>query len=433
MRCEVVAVGTELLLGQVVDTNSAWLGDRLALAGIDCHFQTRVGDNEGRIAAAIGVALERSDAVLVCGGLGPTPDDVTREAIALALSAPLRRDEAMARRIRAIFEERRREMAEANLRQADLPAGATFIPQRRGTAPGLICRVGGDGEDDHSEGEGDHSDGRGEGRGKGKVVYALPGVPFEMQEMMERAVVPDLRGRAGTPGVIVSRRLRTWGLSESALAEQVGSRVEVQGNPTIAFLAEGIEGITVRITAKAADEAEAKELLDAEEAELRALLGDLVFGVDEHKMERVVADLLVERGRTAAVAESLTGGMVGARLAETEGASRWFRGSIVAYDSQVKFDLLGVPEGPVVSQEAAVAMASGVCKALRADVGLSVTGVAGPTTQDDQPVGTVFLAVAIDGDLEVREVHFPGDRQHVRQFATISLLDLLRRRLLTGG
>jgi nicotinamide-nucleotide amidase len=413
-----VAVGTELLLGQVVDTNSTWLGDRLARAGIDCHYQTRVGDNEGRIAAVVRAALDRGDAVLVCGGLGPTPDDVTREGIAAALGVPLRRDEAMARRIRVMFEERRREMAEANLRQADLPDGAAFVSQQRGTAPGLICPVGGDG-----------ADGNGDGA---KVVYAVPGVPFEMEEMVERAVIPDLRARAGASGVIVSRRLRTWGLSESALAERVASRVEVQGNPTIAFLAEGIEGITVRITAKAADEVEAKDLLDAEEAELRALLGDLVFGVDDHKMERVVADLLVERGLTAGVAESLTGGLVGARLAETEGASQWFRGSIVAYDSQVKFDLLGVPEGPVVSEEAAAAMATGVCKALRADVGLGITGVAGPTTQDDQPVGTVFMALALGGDVQVREVHFPGDRQHVRQFATISLLDLLRRQMLAG-
>jgi nicotinamide-nucleotide amidase len=407
-----VAVGTELLLGQVLDTNSAWLGDRLALAGIDCHFQTRVGDNEERIAAVIGHALERSDAVVVCGGLGPTPDDVTREGIARALDVALVRDQAMEERIRGIFEARRREMAETNLRQAERPEGAAFVAQERGTAPGLICPVGWD---------------------VAKVVYAVPGVPFEMQEMVERAVVPDLQGRAGPKAVILSRMLRTWGLSESALADRIAARVDTQTNPTIAFLAGGIEGIRLRITAKAGDEVEARRMLDAEEAELRGLLGVVVFGVDDQSMEKVVADLLVERELTMGVAESLTGGLVGSRLAETEGASRWFRGSVVAYDSKVKYDLLDVPEGPVVSEEAAGAMARGARKALEADVGLGLTGVAGPTTQEDQPVGTVFMAMADDGGVDVREAHFPGDRQHVRQFATISLLDLLRRRLLDRG
>ena len=413
MRCEVVSVGTELLLGQVVDTNAAWLGDQLALAGIDCHFQTRVGDNESRIADVLRIALGRNDAVLLCGGLGPTQDDITREGIARALGVPLVRDQAMVESIRAIFRSRLRTMPESNARQADRPEGATFIPQVRGTAPGLICEAGPD----------------------GKVVYAIPGVPHEMEEMFLRAVGPDLRRRSGDPAVIVSRLLRTWGLSESALAERVAPRVDAQdarGNPTIAFLAQGIEGINLRITAKAPDRPAALEMLDAEEQELRALLGPILFGVDDKKMERVVADLLVARKLTAGVAESLTGGMVGARLAETEGASSWFRGSIVAYDSEVKYELLDVPEGPVVTAEAAVAMAEGACKALRADVGMSLTGVAGPTTQEDQPVGTVFLAVTLGGRTEVREHHFPGDRQHVRQFATISVLDLLRTRLLAG-
>jgi nicotinamide-nucleotide amidase len=409
VRCEVVAVGTELLLGQVVDTNSAWLGDRLALAGIDCHFQTRVGDNEERIASAVGVALGRSDAVLVCGGVGPTPDDVTREGVARALDAPLERDPVMVERIRRIFESRRREMAASNLRQADLPKGATFILQERGTAPGLICPAGENGE---------------------KVVYVVPGVPQELEEMVERAVIPDLERRAGRKATIRSRILRTWGMSESAVAEKVADRVEGQSNPTIAFLAQGIEGLKVRITAKAPDAAAAGRLLDEEEEALRARLGGIVFGVDDQSMEKVVADLLVERELTLGVAESLTGGLVASRLAETEGASKWFRGSVVSYHSKVKYDLLDVPEGPVVSEEAAVAMAVGACKALEADVGLGITGVAGPTEQEGKPVGTVFMAVASGESVEAREEHFPGDRQHVRQFATITLLDMLRRRLL---
>jgi len=409
VQCEVVAVGTELLLGQVVDTNSAWLGDRLALAGIDCYFRTVVGDNVGRIAATVGNALGRADAVLVCGGLGPTPDDVTREAIAAAIGVPVVRDPAMVERIAAIFAGRQRDMPANNEQQADLPVGASFIPQERGTAPGLLCPVGADAT---------------------KVVYAVPGVPTEMKEMVERAVLPDLVRRADLPGVILSRVLRTWGLGESGLAERIADRVDAQTNPTIAFLASGIEGLKVRITAKAPDVVEARRMLDAEEAELRPLIGDAVFGVDDQSMERVVADLLMERGLTLGVAESLTGGLVGSRLAETEGASEWFRGSVVAYDSQVKFDLLGVPDGPVVCAEAAVAMAKGAARALEADVGLGITGVAGPATQEDQPVGTVFMAVADKGGVEANEVHLPGDRQHIRQFAAIGLLDLLRKRLL---
>jgi nicotinamide-nucleotide amidase len=409
MRCEVVAVGTELLLGQVVDTNSAWIGEQLALAGIDSHFQTKVGDNRRRMVLAIRTALARSDAVIVCGGLGPTQDDITREAIAEVMNVGLVRDPGVVEQIRTLFGSRGREMAASNERQADRPEGSEFIPNPMGTAPGLICPVG-------------H-----------KVVYAVPGVPYEMQAMVASAVLPDLQRRSGDASVILSRTLRTWGTAESTLAEMVASRVEALdavGNPTIAFLASGIEGIKVRITAKGPDEAAARALLTAEEDELRALLGPLVFGADDESMEDAVAVLLDGHQLTLGVAESLTGGLVGARLASVEGASGFFRGAIVAYDSEVKFDLLGVPRGPVVSEDAAVAMAEGARKVLGADVGISVTGVAGPAEQDGQPVGTVFLGIALGDNAEAMHVRLPGDRERVRQFACISLLNLLRVRLL---
>jgi nicotinamide-nucleotide amidase len=409
LRCEVIAVGTELLLGQVVDTNSSWIGEQLALAGIDSHFQTKVGDNHARIVLALRTGLARSDAVILCGGLGPTQDDITREAIAEVMNVPLERDAAMVEVIRAMFGSRGREMAESNARQADRPVGAAFIEQRRGTAPGLACPVG-------------H-----------KVVYAVPGVPYEMVEMMERAVLPDLVMRAGETSTIRSRTLRTWGLAESTLAEVVAPRFEalegVPGAPTIAFLASGMEGIKVRVTAKAATARQAEALLDVEEAALRALLGEVVFGVDEDSMEVAVSRLLVDAGAWLGVAESLTGGLVGMRLTAVPGASAWFRGSIVAYASPVKFDLLGVPPGPVVSAEAAAAMAAGGARVLGADIGLAVTGVAGPEEQDGMPVGTVFLGLCLDGDTEVVRAALPGDRARVREFAAISVLDLLRRRL----
>ena len=409
MRCDVVAIGTELLLGQIVDTNSEWIGEQLAIAGVDSHFQVKVGDNLRRIVVALRESLARSDAVIACGGLGPTQDDITREAIAEVLNVPLRRDPALVDRVRTMFQARGRQMSDNNLRQADVPEGATIIPQVRGTAPGLICPVG-------------H-----------KVIYAVPGVPQEMEEMVLRAVLPDLQARSGATATIRSRTLRTWGLAESALAEVVGPRLEAlerAGNPTIAFLASGIEGIKVRITAKAGDEAADRALLDAEESELRALLGDVVFGVDDETMEAAVARLLIDAGLSLGLAESLTGGLVGARLTAVPGASDWFRGSIVAYDSAVKHRLLGVPDGPVVSEQAALAMATGSAKVLAADVGLGVTGVAGPTEQDGQPVGTVWMGLAMDGEADAVRVQLPGDRDRIRQFAAISLLDLLRRRLL---
>ncbi|MDP9404736.1 MAG: competence/damage-inducible protein A [Actinomycetota bacterium] len=412
MRCEVVAVGSELLLGDVIDTNSAWLGQRLATAGIESYFRTIVGDNVERIVTALRSALERCDAVILCGGLGPTPDDVSRDAIAEVMGVPLRRDEELVERLRARFAERGREMAASNERQADVPVGATAIRQHQGTAPGLICPVG------------------------DKVVYAVPGVPHELEEMAERAVIPDLQRRAGPPSTIVSRALRTWGLAESALAERLAPRVEaldVAGNPTLAFLAGGVRGITVRVTARASTRAEAEKLLDAEEAALRRLLGPLVFGVDDQTMEDRVGALLEECGLSLGLAESMTGGLVASRVVEVEGSSRWFRGGVVSYDSQVKFGLLDVPEGPVVSEEAAAAMAQGACRVLEADVGLSVTGVAGPATQDGMPVGTAFFGLCLDGRTEVVHRQLPGDRSHIRELAVISMLDLLRRRLLDRG
>jgi competence/damage-inducible protein CinA-like protein len=410
LRCEVVAIGTELLLGQIVDTNSAWIGDRLAQAGIDSHFQTKVGDNHDRMVSAIRIALGRSDAVICCGGLGPTQDDITREAVAEVMGVPLERDAEMVETIRAMFSARGREMAASNQRQADRPVGATFIPQRRGTAPGLICPVG------------------------EQVVYAVPGVPHEMEEMLERTIVGDLVARSGETATIRSRVLRTWGLAESTLAEVVGPRLAalegVPGAPTIAFLASGMEGIKVRVTVKATSDQEALKALDAEEGELRALLGELVFGVDDQTMESVVGSMLVDAGLTLGAAESLTGGLVGARLTAVEGASRWFRGSVVSYASEVKWSVLGVDEGPVVTAAAARAMAEGAARVLGADVGVGVTGVAGPTEQEGIAVGTVFAGIWLDGSATSTELRLPGDRDRIRQFATINLLDQLRRRLL---
>jgi len=411
-------VGTELLLGQIVDTNSSWIADALAEAGIDSHIQIKVGDNVARIVDALRVALARSDAVIVCGGLGPTQDDVTRQALAEVLGVPLELDEEQAARIAQMFASAGRQMPKNNLRQAEVPRGAEVIPQTRGTAPGLMASLG------------------------DRRLYAVPGVPHEMRDMVSRAVIPDLVARAGPRQVIKSRTLRTWGVSESALAETLAGRMAQldqqaaagQVAPTIAFLASGIEGIKVRITVKADSEEQAWDLIGAEEAEVRALLGAAVFGVDDQTMEQVVGDLLVGRGLCLALAESLTGGLVASRVTAVAGASRWFRGSLVVYSSDTKRSLLGVSPGPVVSEGAALEMAEGVRKVLGADVGLSLTGVAGPDLQEGQPVGTVWVGLSGLGESQAHLLRLArlagGGREQIRQIATISALDLVRRRLL---
>ena len=414
MRCEVVAVGTELLLGQIVDTNSAWIGERLALAGIDCHRHTAVGDNRERMLAAFHEALGRSDAVIVTGGLGPTQDDITREVVAEVMGVEMVRDPEIVAAIESRFSGRGREMPANNLRQADVPVGATAIPEMPGTAPGLVCPIG---------------DPVG-----GKVLYAVPGVPWEMKAMLEGTVLPDLRRRAGSDAVIRSRVLRTWGRSESGLAEVLADeidRLDAEGGPTLAFLASGMEGLKVRITAKGADEDEVAAVLADEEARVREIVGPIVFGVDDQNMESVVLDELVAQGLTLATAESLTGGMIGTRLTDIPGASRAFLGSIVAYDGDVKRGLSGVPEGPVVSEAAVVAMAEGACRVLGADVSVAVTGVAGPDPQEGEKPGTVWMATSVDGVVEATRIVFPCDRALTRQFTVITVLDLLRQRLLS--
>ena len=409
MRCSVVAVGTELLLGQIVDTNSSWLGEQLASAGIDSLFQVKVGDNLGRIVATLRSTLEQADAIIICGGLGPTHDDITREAIAEIMGVELEMNDEVALVIDQLFTSRGRRMPQNNLRQAMVPKGAKIIEQRRGTAPGLICPVG------------------------EKVMYAVPGVPFELYEMFERAILPDLLARSGEASVIKSRVLRTWGDSESGLNERlvgVINELEKVGNPTLAFLASGWEGIKVRLTAKASTESQAIELLDIWDAKVREQVEDLVFGVDGQNMESVVLQNLRERKLTLGIAESVTGGLMAGRLTAIAGASDVFRGAIVSYDSEVKFELLSVSRGPVVSESAAKEMAVGVRKTLGSDIGLAVTGVAGPTEQDGVKVGTLCVGLAMpNGDVRSTTFSLPYGREQMRQLSVISALNFLRQSL----
>lgn len=421
MRCDVLAVGTELLLGQIIDTNSSWLGENLALHGFDSLSQVKVGDNVDRIIGHLRRMITEADAVIICGGLGPTHDDLTREAIAAVMGSDLVLDEDVADVIRHMFSSRNRQMPENNLRQAMVPVGARIIEQTRGTAPGLICPVTVDTASGPVE----------------RVVYAVPGVPHELRDMFDRAILPDLQERSGEQWTIASRTLRTWGESESGLNErldEVISDLDEAGNPTLAFLASGWEGLKVRLTARAENRESAQALLAPWENRIRGILESQVFGVDDQTMESVVLGLLADRGWTLGVAESVTGGLVSGRLTAVPGASRTFRGGIVSYASEVKFDLLDVPEGPVVTEEAALAMARGVREALGADVGLALTGVAGPDPQDGMRPGTLFAAVALPAENGVAEravhIRLPGDRDTMRQLSVISALDLLRRTIL---
>lgn len=401
MRCEVVAIGTELLLGQIVDTNSSWIGEQLALAGIDSHFQVKVGDNFDRMEFCIRQGLERSDAVICCGGLGPTQDDITREVIARVMGVELRRDENVVAKIRRMFESRGRIMTDNNRRQADIPIGARIIPDMPGTAPGLICPVG------------------------EKVIYAVPGVPHEMREMMLGTILPDLRLRSGQLSVIRSRVLRTWGNSESGLAEQLDARIgelDALGTATLAFQASGIEGIKVRITVKEKDEETARRVLAAEELLVRDILGDVVFGVDEQTMETVVIDGLRESGKSLAVAEILTGGVMASRLTAINGVEDVLRG-VRVYAGNSDF-----PGQPKAEDRAAMA-ARTTREEHNADIGIAA---AAPEREEGHPRGTVFLHIATKSGDHATMATVPGDRNRYRNYAVISLLNYLRKAVLDG-
>lgn len=402
MRAEIVGVGTELLLGDIVNTNASWIAQRLTTVGWGCYRHTVVGDNVERIADVLRGAMDRADAVIITGGLGPTQDDITREAVAVATGKSLRRDASIEDALRARFASFGRVMSEINLRQADVIEGARVIDATMGTAPGLIV---------------EHS---------GTKLYLVPGVPREMKDMVERAVLPDLRARGGVP--IVSRVVRTAGVAESTIAELLGPAWESMEGVTMAFLAGGGE-VRIRLTS-AADDARIENAI----ALVSATLGTAVVGLDEVTLEVAVGRALTERGWTLAAAESLTGGAFGARVTSVPGSSAFFRGSLVTYSLDTKVDVLDVDadllalRGPV-DAEVASQMASGARSRLGADVAVSMTGVAGPEEHGGHPPGTVVLAVVSPRGAETRQVRVPGDRATVRQIAVTAALNLVRLHL----
>ncbi|MEX2251570.1 MAG: competence/damage-inducible protein A [Acidimicrobiia bacterium] len=405
MIVEVIAVGTELLLGQIVNSNTSFMGAALAERGFDAHYQQTVGDNIERIASAIRLALDRSDAVVITGGIGPTQDDLTREAVCAATGLELEYSEAYAEELEQWWARRGREMPPSNLRQAYHPAGAELLPNPRGTAPGLALNYA------------------------GKWIFCVPGVPAEMEHLMMVEVVPRLIAQSGQEEVIVSRVIRTWGRPESEVAEMLDDLYTGSTNPSIAFLASASE-IKVRITAKAVGAIEAERLIEPVEQEVRSRLGESVFGTDDDTIERILFRLLSDRGYTIGTAESMTGGMVAARLTDLPGSSAVMKGGLVAYHPELKQRLLGVSDvDDVVNEETAMAMAVGARALLGVDVAVAVTGSAGPELLE-KPAGTVIVAVATPDQVRGREIRFTGDRERVRTYGTTAALHLTRLALI---
>jgi nicotinamide-nucleotide amidase len=408
MIVEVLAIGTEMLLGHIVNTNASTIGARLADAGLDHYHQTVVGDNEERIVAAIRLACSRADALIITGGLGPTKDDLTRSAVAAAAGVGLMFDEVYAEELRARWAARGWEMPESNLRQAEHPEGSVLLANPRGSAPGIEAEI------------------------DATTVFALPGVPSEMLPMLDEHVIPALR--SDDDGIVVSRVVRTWGESEAKIGELLGDIYDESVNPTIAFLASRGE-IRVRVTAKASSPAAAAALITPVEDVVRRRVGNPVYGSDAETIEIVLLGMLRERGWTIGTAESATGGMVAERITSVPGASEVFRGSIVAYQQDIKQELLGVPSeliagSGIVSEPVAVAMAEGAAGILGVDVAIAVTGSAGPDPQD-QPVGTMVVAVRTPEVTRVKTLGRPGGREQVRMSTTTAALHLTRM-LLEG-
>lgn len=408
MTAEIIAIGTELLLGQIVDTNSAEAARVLAECGIDCHFRQTVGDNLPRLIETLKRALDRADIVVTIGGLGPTQDDLTREGVAAALQLGLAVDESIVSNLKSQFAERKMQWVTSQLRQAMKPENSEVIDNPNGTAPGLIC----------------HS--------KSKIVICLPGPRGEF--------VPMLRGRvrellaAKSERVIVSKSLRIIGIGEAALEEKLGDIIKRE-SPTVAPYAK-VGEVHLRVTAAARDEEQARAMIAPTVEEISRILGDHIYAIDDQPIEASVVELLIRSRQTVCVAESCTGGLLAKRITDVAGASQVFVGGVISYSNQLKHELLGVSKDTIqdlgaVSQRCAAEMARGARDKIRADFALSVTGIAGPGGgTEKKPVGLVYIGLAGPKNLDVKEFRFRGTREDIRSRSATSALNMLRDALL---
>ncbi len=409
MRAEIIGVGTEILLGQIVNDNARWMSERLAEIGVDVLHHQVVGDNVDRIAEAFELAMSRSEVVLSTGGLGPTQDDITRDGLAQALGISMERHPEIEDFLRAKFERINRPMHPSNLIQAMVPVGCRYILPDRGTAPGLVW---------------DASD--------GSRVYCVPGVPAEMREMMDGIILPELRELTGE--AIVSRVIRSTGIAEAKVGELLGDLFDTLENPTVAYLASSGE-VKVRLTAKAATEAEAEALIAPVCDEVVARIGDFVFTTRNEELEEAVGRLLRGAGKSLATAESITAGTVAGRITSVPGSSDYFLGGAIAYTPEEKTRVLRVSretldDQGVVSRECAREMAQGGRELFGADICVALTGAAGPDPHGGALVGEMWVAIETDeGISHQRGFRAPGDREQVRRWGQQAALDLIRRSL----
>lgn len=407
---ELIAVGTELLLGNICNTDAQMISQALSSLGINVYYHTVVGDNPERARAAVEVAKGRADIIITTGGLGPTCDDLTKQVLAEAFGKKLAFHEESAQRIRDYFKRRlpHRQMTENNLQQAMLPEGCTVLQNDWGTAPGCAFEA------------------------DGVRVIMLPGPPRECRAMIEHRVIPYLRSLAD--GVIASRTLKLFGIGESAMEAQLREQMLSMHNPTLAPYAKEGE-CELRITAKAPTEEEARAMLDPVEQRLREQFGDLIYGTDVKSLEERISQLLREQKLTLSTAESCTGGLAAKRMTDLPGASQIFKGGVVCYTNEVKHSVLGVPQETLdgygaVSAETAKALALGACRVLRSDLAVSVTGVAGPDPDDrGNPVGLVYVGLAHGNQVWVKETRLGLARDRIRNSAVLTAFDMVRRHL----
>jgi nicotinamide-nucleotide amidase len=406
MRAEIVTIGDELLYGQIHDLNSGFISERLTAEGVDVVFKTSVGDDVNRMAEAFNIARSRADVIVASGGLGPTSDDLTKKALVKAFKRNLIFHEEILKQIEESFAKRGSPMPRINQNQALIPQGAKALSNLWGVAPGIFL------EDDKI------------------LFFALPGVPTEMKWMLEKEVLPILRAKK-PEHFIVHSKLRTTGISESALYEKIEKLLDPKGEVKVAFLP-GYLGVDIRLTVESMDQDQAQARIDKFEQKIREALGDYVYGTDDQTLEGVVGKLLLQKGENIAVAESCTGGLIGARFTNISGSSKYFERGVVTYSNEAKTELLNVPTEIIekygaVSEEVAILMAEGVRKLARTDYGLSVTGIAGPTGGTPQkPVGLVFIGLAHENDSFAQKFLFGEDRNSNRERAAQAALNLVR-------
>jgi nicotinamide-nucleotide amidase len=406
MRAEIISCGTELLLGHITDTNATYLAQSLASLGINLYFVSQVGDNQGRIVETLQRAWERSDLIVMTGGLGPTEDDLARESISALLGETMQVDAGLEAELRGMFAARNSQMPERNVKQATLIPSAQALPNPRGTAPGWWVEK------------------------DGHIIVAMPGVPREMYRMWEEEAIPRLSPYTG--GLIFTRILRVWGLGESTVEERLQSLLH-SNNPTIATYAKS-DAVDVRITARGETRGEAEEKVAEMEVQARNMLGHHVFGIDKATLQGVVGEYLIARNQWLAVMESLTGGLLSSTITDHPGSSKHFIGGIVAYSPDLKVQM-GVPrevidQYGVISEQTARAMAHAVRERLHADYGLGITGVAGPDKQEDKPVGTVHIAIeGPDGVVTGMGPGWRASREDTKRLSVLAALNLLRLHL----